>query len=148
MKKIISVVLILAVVGVGIYFVASHKSDEDKIVERLEAFETAYASGDMDGCLDCLDSKSRNALKGIGKVGSALGYGVGDLFSGLFSLGVAVQDEQVKFTVKKISYTDETHAKVTAEVWLSEDYLYSESTSEEVIEMVKEKDDWYIVEDF
>ena len=32
MKKIISVVLVLAVVGIGIYFIASHKSDEDKIV--------------------------------------------------------------------------------------------------------------------
>lgn len=148
MKKIISVVLILAVVGVGVYFAASHKSDEDKIVERLETFETAYASGDLEGCLDCLDAKSRNALKGIGKVSSALGYGIGDLFGGMFSLGVATQDEQVKFTVKKIVYTDETHAEVTADVWASEDYLYDESTTRAVIKMVKEKDDWYMVEDF
>lgn len=148
MKKIISVVLVLSIIGVGIYFVASHKSDEDKIVERLETFETAYASGDMDGCLDCLDSKSRNALKGIGKVGSALGYGVGDLFSGLFSLGVATQDEQVKFKVKEIKYVDKIHAEVTAEVWLSKDNLYDESTSVETFEMVKEENDWYLVEDF
>ncbi len=148
MKKIISVVLVLAIVGIGIYFIASHKSDEDKIVERLETFETAYASGDMDGCLDCLDSKSRNALKGIGKVSSALGYGIGDLFSGMFSLGVATYDEQVEFKVKEIKYTDKSHAKVTAEVWLSKDKLHNESTSVETFEMVKEKNDWYLVEDF
>lgn len=148
MKKVISVVLVLAVVGAGVYFAFFQKSDDEKIVERLEAFETAYASGDLDGCLDCLDSKSRNALKGISKISSAFGYGVGDLFSGMFSLGVATQDEQVKFKVKKINYTDKTHAKVTADIWVSEDYLYKESTSEETFEMVKEKNDWYMVEDF
>ena len=142
MKKVISIVLVLAVVGAGVYFAFFQKSDDEKIVERLEAFETAYASGDLDGCLDCLDSKSRNALKGIGKIRSAFGY------SGMFSLGVATQDEQVKFKVKKINYTDKTHAKVTADIWVSEDYLYKESTSEETFEMVKEKNDWYMVEDF
>ena len=148
MKKVISVVLVLAVIGAGVYFAFFQKSDDEKIVERLEAFETAYASGDLDGCLDCLDSKSRNALKGIGKISSALGYGVGDLFSGMFSLGVATQDEQVKIKVKKINYTDKTHAKVTADIWTSEDHLYKEATSEETFEMVKEKNDWYMVEDF
>ncbi len=156
MKKIIAIVLFIAAIGSGVYFtcfskgegISVFKSDDEKIVERLEAFETAYASGDLDGCLDCLDSKSRNALKGIGKISSALGYGIGDLFSGMFSLGVATQDEQVKFKVKEIKYTDKTHAKVTAEVWLSEDYLYDETTSVETFEMVKEKNDWYLVEDF
>lgn len=148
MKKLISAVLILAVIGAGVYFAFFNKSDDEKIVDRLEAFETAYASGDLEGCLNCLDAKSRNALKGVSKLGSAFGYDVSDFFGGMFSLGVAKQDLKVKFNVKKIVYTDKTHATVTADVWTSEDYLTAESTEEVKFEMVKEDNDWFMIEDF
>ena len=43
-------------------------------------------------------------------------------------------------------YTDDNHAKVTADVWTSKDYLYDESTTEETFDMVKENGKWYLVE--
>lgn len=154
MKKVIAIVIALAVVCTGAYFIFFQKSDEEKIVECLEKFETAYASGDLNGCIECFDAKSRNALKGFGTLGSMVQGSVGpfnfnlggDMFSGLFSIGVATEDEQVKFTVKKIVFTDDTHARVTADVWTSEDYLYAESTTEQTFDMVKENGDWYLVE--
>ena len=154
MKKVVAVILICAVVAVGGYFAFFYKSDAEKIVERLETFEEAYSTGDFEGVIDCMDAKSRNALKGVGKLGSMVGGDVGpldinfgsDLFSGLFALGVATQDEQVKFKVKRIDFTDDTHALVSADVWTSKDYLYDEANTEETFEMIKEKNDWYLDE--
>ena len=154
MKKVIAILIALAIACTGAYFIFFQKSDEEKILECLENFETAYASGDLNGCIECFDAKSRNALKGIGTLGSMVGGSVGpfgfnlgsDMFSSLFSLGVAIENEQIKFTVKKIVYTDDNHAKVTADVWTSKDYLYDESTTEETFDMVKENGKWYLVE--
>ena len=139
MKKVIAILIALAIACTGAYFIF---------------FETAYASCDLNGCIECFDAKSRNALKGIGTLGSMVGGSVGpfgfnlgsDMFSSLFSLGVATENEQIKFTVKKIVYTDDNHAKVTADVWTSKDYLYDESTTEETFDMVKENGKWYLVE--
>ncbi|MGN1478202.1 MAG: hypothetical protein ACI4XH_00420 [Acutalibacteraceae bacterium] len=145
-KKVLAFVVALALVGTGIYFAFFHKTDEDKIIERLEAFETAYATGDFDGCLECLDAKSRNALKGIGSLGSVFGVD-SDAVKGMFSLGVAIEDEQVKFKVKRIVFVDDSHAQVTADVRTSADAAYKESTSQVDFEMVKENNDWYMVEE-
>ena len=118
-KLIISVVLIVGI-GIGVYFGFFVKSDEEKILERLETFEKAYAGGDLTGCIDCLDSKNRNAYKALGNLGSNIGGSSGlfsfnlggDTFKSLFSLGVAAQDEQLKFNVKAIKFVDKTHAIV------------------------------------
>lgn len=146
LKILISLILIIGI-GTGVYFIFFAKSDELKMVERLEEFEDAYAKGDLSACIDCLDSKSRNALKAFGSLGSEL-FDIGDdSLSSLFSIGVAAQDERLKFTVKTIKYTDDTHAELTVDLWTSGDYLYKEQTNEVELEMVKEGNDWYIVED-
>lgn len=152
MKKIIAAILALALVGTGAYFTFFDKSDDEKIADRLEAIETAYANGDMDAILDCMDTKSRNAYKGLGSLGSMIGGSVGPFsfnlggssISSLFSVTVAVEDVSIKFTIKNIEYTDKTHATVTADLWESENYLYDETTQEVTFEMVKEKNDWYL----
>ncbi len=152
---IISFVLILTVVSVIAIAIFS-KSDAEKIVDRLEALETAYSQGDLEACIDCFDAKSRNAIKGLGTIGSGIGGSVGpfsfnmggDMISALFSLGVFTQNEQIKFKVKRIVFSDKTSAKITADLWVSEDYLFNESTQTITINMIKEKGDWYIVEEF
>ena len=62
MKKVIAILIALAIACTGAYFIFFQKSDEEKILECLENFETAYASGDLNGCIECFDAKSRNAL--------------------------------------------------------------------------------------
>lgn len=108
-EKVIAILIALAIACTGAYFIF-FKKRRGKILECLENFETAYASGDLNGCIECFDAKSRNALKGIGTLGSMVGGSVGpfgfnlgsDMFSSLFSLGVATENEQIKFTVKKL----------------------------------------------
>lgn len=147
MKKIIAALLALSLVGTCVYFGFFHKSDEEKIVERFEAYESAYAKGDFEGCLECFDAKSRNAIKGMDSIGSAFGLDTNAL-EGFFSLGVAAQNEQIKFKITKIFFIDDENAQVSAELWMSADAAFSETTTNVTVNMVKEDGDWYIVEDF
>lgn len=111
MKKVVAVILICAVVAVGGYFAFFYKSDAEKIVERLETFEEAYSTGNFEGVIDCMDAKSRNALKGVGKLGSMVGGDVGpldinfgsDLFSGLFALGVATRMSKLSLRLNALT---------------------------------------------
>lgn len=143
MKKIISVLVAVTIVCTGVYFAFFNKTDEDKIVERFEDFETAYASGDLSKCLECMDSTSRNAMKGVGKITTGLGLLDSEVIDGLFSLGVAAGKQAVKFNVQTIRYTDDTHATVTVDILL----LPEKETETEDMEVVKEGKDWYLYED-
>lgn len=153
-KLIISVVLI-AGIGISIYLGFFVKSEEEKILERLETFEKAYAAGDLTGCIDCLDAKNRNAYKALGNLGSNIGGSAGlfsfdlggDTFKSLFSLGVAAQNEQLKFNVKAIKFVDKTHAILLIDLWTSEDVGNDEQINEIELEMIKEDGDWYILDD-
>ncbi|MBQ7546278.1 MAG: hypothetical protein IJT41_04850 [Clostridia bacterium] len=156
MKKIIALFLVLTMVGGAVYYFFFYKTDDEKIAARLSAFEKSYASGDMDGIMKCFDTKSRNAYKGIGTLGSMFGgkagpfsfnFG-GDTISSLFSLGVATLNLEIKITIQSISYTDDQHAVVAAELWSSENYIEGENTEPIIFNMVKEKNEWYISEDF
>lgn len=155
LKKIIACVVAVAVAGVGIYFATARKSDEDMIVERFETFEKAYMSGDISACLECLSTNSRNYYKALGDLGGSVNAKAGafnfnfgsDTLSALFALGVAKQDSPIKFKITKIQYTDETHAKVTAELLSGSDIEKGSSGDFGTVEMVKENGDWYMEDD-
>lgn len=134
----------LLCVGLIVYYVFFYMSDKEKILERIDAFEIAYNSGDVDAALDCLDGKSKNALRGFSGLGSqVLGF---DLNS-LFGIAVATQDINISIKVKSITFIDSNLATVNAELQYSGDYLNSESITVETLKMKKEKNEWYIVEE-
>ena len=53
----------------------------------------------------------------------------------------------IKFKITKIQYTDETHAKVTAELLSGSDIEKGSSGDFGTVEMVKENGDWYMEDD-
>lgn len=163
MKKFIAFIVVIALIGAGAYYFLN-KTDEEKIEARFDSFESAYASGDLEGCLDCLDTKSRNAYKGIGTLGSLIGgkkgiFGFdfgGDTLSALFSLGTAVGNKPVHFAVKSIEFNGEDSATVKVELFSGDENVAENSQGETSLEMVREKaawydfwsNDWYIADDF
>lgn len=164
MKKFIIFVLIVAVGLTAVYFSFFQKSDEEKINARLDQFEQAYVTGDLDGCIKCFDSRSRKAYEGIGTLGSFIGgkkgifnFNLGsDTIGALFSLGVATGNYQLDFTVKSIEFDGNDRATVVVNMVEQSDTMAPDSNTEETLTMVREKNnwyefwknDWYLVEDF
>lgn len=148
MKKsiLLKLVVFVLIAGIGAgttYFMFFNKTDEEKITDRIDAFTEAYNSGDIDACLNCFDSRSKNALKGLTKLGnSVLGFDLSDLFG----ISVASQDVSISQKVKSITIDSETSATVVAELYYSGDYASKESTTTHTFKMKKEKNNWFIVE--
>ncbi|MBQ9773255.1 MAG: hypothetical protein IJW30_01170 [Clostridia bacterium] len=96
-------------------------TDEEQIREKIEAFVTAYNSGDFDATLNCLTAKQRNAFKALfnllgGVAGSYAGFDI-DL-SDLFSLGIStVQGDAMTVSIQSITVND-TQAVATTEMLL------------------------------
>ncbi|MBE6795891.1 MAG: hypothetical protein E7533_04835 [Ruminococcaceae bacterium] len=141
-KKII--IITIAVILILSFSLINHKTDTDKIIERFEIFEEAYSAGDLDGCIECLDAQSRNSFKGIESLGPLFGFNT-DLLNGLFALGVTTGNEEIEIDIKKIAYSDDAHAQVTTELRLK-GYSTQNEVETVVFDVVKEENDWYIVE--
>lgn len=123
-------------------------SDEDMIRNRMDAFTKAYNAGDMEKCLDCLDSKTRNQYSALVNIGNALigktGFKIA--IADMFALGVALTDEGDVLTFKEldINIQSETSARVKATMVYSENSDEMESTV--TFHLVKEDGDWYITD--
>ena len=111
MKRLLCLLMMIALL---LSFVAcgddkdksEQKTDADLIEERIDAFLSAYNSGDMDGVIACMDKKSGNELRAamnvIGALGGAL-LGVNLSLSDLFSLGIGMSDDDyMKLEISKI----------------------------------------------
>lgn len=151
--KIIVAVFVLAGFAAVLYFGFFSKTDVEKICDTLEKFETAYEQGDISKCLSCLDSKSRNGMKGAASLGGSiagmLGFDLGsDAVGSLFGVAVAAQNPKLHFEVKEINFTDDEHAKVSAILYSSGLYATKDTSEKVSFEMVKEDSDWFMVEDF
>ncbi len=158
--KAVVIVLLLAVAAGGIYHYFSpetdslffQKTDDEKICACLEKFETAYVRGDLQTCLECFDSKSRNGLAGAASLGSGISGIWGFNFSSsaindLFGLAVAAQDPKLHFDIKDITFKSSDLATVTAILTSSALYGTKDVCEEVTFDMVKEDNDWYMLED-
>ncbi len=118
-------------------------TNEQIIRNRINEFLTAYNAGDMDAVLDCLDSKSRNAMSAMldllgGLAGSQIGFDI-DLRD-LFSLGIYIEsDDFMKLRITDITPVDHTHATATATMDLT-----GYGTETIFFHMLYENEDWYI----
>ncbi len=119
-------------------------SDEDLIIECIEKFIDAYNDGDMDRVLECLDAKSRNAMKAMldlmgGIAGSYAGFEI-DL-KDLFSLGIStVSDDFIEIEIIAIEIHSDDEAVVTTHMNLT-DTIENEKI---FFIMTYEDSNWYI----
>lgn len=144
MKKVMVILIVVAVIAVA-YYSGFLKSDEAKIEDRMNAFLSAYNSGDMDGVLESLDAKTRNTYKSVLSVGDTLisMTGVSIKNTDLFALGVGLTEGQtLRFIDMEIDVVSETKATVSATMLYHD---LQESYSKNVkFTLVKENGDWYI----
>ncbi len=125
------------------------KSDEEKIRDRVEEFIFAYNSGDVDGAFDCLDAKSKQTYKAMMNIGNGLFgklTGIDISVQDLFAIAVGVNGSDIlSMDIKNIAITSETTATVDISTTLSLDVARTSETNNNMqLQMVKEKDDWFI----
>lgn len=141
------IIIVIAVVGI-LAFLNFRKSDEELILDRIDEFVSFYNDGDLDGAIECMASKQRKKFKNEMKLieGIGLGFGLGgfsvsgslDLGS-MFGLGVGLTDgDFIKIEIVEIDIYDSKKANIYAYMTL----MNVEKPAK--IQMVKEKNDWYI----
>lgn len=123
------------------------KSDESMIEARIDEFTTAYNSGDWDGVMKCLDSKTRNTCESLINLSESIGgaaFGVNIKLSDLFSIGVGLipEDEILRISIVEVIIENEESATVDANLQFNDSISDTEETV--TISMVKENGDWYI----
>ncbi len=142
-KKLFAILLAVCVVIISCLFIFN-RSDEDKILDRLNDFATAYSEGDADGLIDCLDKRSKNQVEGmLGIGGSLLGIDIEDIFG--FSVGAT--DDGMTIEVLNITFINENTAEVEVNLIYDQSFPYSSNKDHETFDMIKENNDWYIVEE-
>lgn len=125
------------------------KSDTDKIKDRAQCFVTAYNAGDIDGIIDCLDSKTRITLKSaLGLSNAILGnlididVSLQDIFG--VGIGLTEDDMMTDFELNEVIINSDT---ATAEVSFvySDEFNSGEKKNEKgIFYFKKENNDWYI----
>ena len=141
---LLAVSLLVSLCGCGNLFL----SDEDRIRNRMEAFEKAYNAGDMEKCLECLDSKTRNQYSALVNIGNALigktGFKIA--IADMFALGVAVMDEGDVLAFENLDITIKSGD--TAVVKATMAYTEHSDTTKSTVtfKLVKEDGDGYIVD--
>lgn len=125
------------------------KSDEELIEERIYSFVNAYNSGDVDGLVECFDSKTKTTLKsalGIGNslLGGLTGFSV-DL-KDIFGLGMGITEGDV-LTVQQVNNIQIGTGTATADatIVLSDEWGGSGKTTDDCTFYLKsENGGWYI----
>ena len=121
------------------------RTDEQKIRDRVDAFVTAINSRDTDAAASCLDSSSRS-LYNAATVGQSLLGAFTDVdldLGNVFAKAIGLSDDgEVSAEIQKLDITTDTAAAVT----LAASVQMNRETKNQTIqlEMVKEKNDWYI----
>ncbi len=140
---IAAIVTVMTVAGCG-----GKKTDEELITERIESFVEAYNNGDMEEAIECMDSKSRNALESAMNMANALIGKTGfDISMGdLFGLAVSMSEsELLKIDDISITYISDENADVSAGLSYNDKITGTANFEEQIIiKMKKEKSDWFI----
>ena len=94
MKKILYCTLLLSLIisFISCSHVITH-SDSEKIEICIQNFADSYNSGDIEKALEYMTGKQKNALVATLKLlGTFTGYDAQEIFSSVFSLGIAFGD--------------------------------------------------------
>lgn len=137
---IISVILIGAIVAVCMFF---FKSDEQKIRDRIDTFFTACGETDIEGMVECLDSKTRKTYETMmgltqGLLGGITGFDLplGDMFE-LYAMDSS-ESFEMDYEIGTIKIDGK---KATAKVTMKNGNGESETSD---VVLCKEDDDWFI----
>ena len=126
------------------------KTDEELIRECMDAFITAYNTGDAEGCLECLDAKSINAMKSTSSLIGSIGFGIGGFSFGinpleLFGLAVANASEEdlLDIQILDIEIESDKRATVYTKFAYTDKYNSIQGLDCNIV-MTKEDGDWFI----
>lgn len=145
MKKVVSALTVFCVLCVmlsGCFL--GKKSDEDMIRGRVESFVTSFNAGDLEGIIECLDSRTRTQFKSVMGLTESIG---GALFEGFTGVGLDISIADL-FGVGMAFADDATlHLDEVTEITISGDNARADvviNGDKGHFTMVKEKGDWFI----
>jgi len=139
---LIPVLALLTAIAVAASVLFWPKSDEDKIRERIDDFSAACSDMDMEGMIDCMDSKTRkqfDAMMGLtdGLLGGIIGMDLPYTDMAMLFGFDSYEDIEVDFRINAIEISGDT-AKVEVTM------LDGNKTEEDTLVMCEEKGEWYI----
>lgn len=147
LAKWVAVVLAALLIAGGAIAIAAVPDDEDRIVQRLNAFAASYNEGDLDSMIECLPPEDQKAMEAAMQMGSILGSGllgadldVRDIIGSVMGFSQAVPGLQTTMYIKiyEIKITSESNASVDIAM------CYGEIEDRGAIKMKKIDGDWYI----
>ena len=124
-------------------------SDQTLIKRRIKSFCKAYNAGDMNGVLDCLDQRTRNACKATLDIVNAVvseKTGIDIDLTDLFSISVGAISDEDLLRVGKIKTVaiSEDSAQINAIMAFYSNIKSANSKEKVQILMKKEGSDWFI----
>ncbi|MGN1432725.1 MAG: hypothetical protein ACI4XI_03385 [Ruminococcus sp.] len=124
------------------------KSDTDMIKERINKFVISYNSGDIEGVIDCLDSKKRTTYKSALGIGNALLNGLIDIdisLQDIFGIGMGLTEND-SITIEKYNNINISSDSATVDISLiyTDEIDGDRSNEKGVFYLIKENDDWFI----
>lgn len=140
---IAAIITVMSVAGCSV-----NKTDEELINNRIESFIEAYNVGDMDGVLECLDSKTKNTFESAMNMSNALigktGFNINlsDIFG--FTVGMISEGDLLKVSKININFTSDETADVNTVLSYSDKTGTGDFDEKVIISMKKEKSDWFI----
>lgn len=144
LKSVLSFIMIIILLPACSMF----KSDTDKIKERINKFVISYNSGDIEGVIDCLDSKKRTTYKSALGIGNALLNGLIDIdisLQDIFGIGMGLTEND-SIIIERFNNINVSSDSATADISLIyTDEIDGDSSNEKgVFYLKKENDDWFI----
>ncbi len=136
-------ILIVCLTAILLCSCSMFKTDEEKIEARILNFLTAYNSGDMDGVLESLDSKTRNTYRATINIVQGIAgmkFDISDLFA--VSIGTMSETDALTIEILEININDDENATVNA-IMSYKDNI-QQASDNVVLTMIKENNEWYI----
>lgn len=138
--------LVVVIVGAVLsYFIFFSPSDEDKIRDRIETFNTACEEGDVGGIIDCFDRKTRKLYDATIGIAEGLFSAITDFDLPLGDLveafGLPEGELEGALEVQSISING---SRAVVEVSITYETYEGSATESATVYMIKEDSDWYI----
>ena len=112
--------------------------------QTIAKMEKAINSRNVNGVIECMDSKTRIALKASMAALGLAGQNTEELFEELGIYGTYGDFVKIKMEVTDVEKSDSTHATVNVKMRLIDSTTGEEDVDEDTIEMVKENGKWLI----
>ena len=134
-----SILIFVCICVIGI----NQKSDEEKIIERVNILSESLNEGDADKMMECFSPASRSQIKALMGLGSALLGTDSDMLWEMWSLGsiqMTKGNEKLLIKIHNIEINEDNTARV--EISMSCDV----NERRETLKLIEIKDEWYFDE--